>query len=83
MLRVPVSQAQPGMILAQSIHHPVRPEIVLLRQNAELDRHAIPRLSELGVHEVWIRYPGLETLMKFVNPEMISTYRAIIGKLGL
>jgi HD-GYP domain-containing protein (c-di-GMP phosphodiesterase class II) len=71
------------MILAHAVYHPVRPEVVLLRPGAALDRHGIPRLAELGVHEVWIRYPGLETLLKFINPHMVDAYRSLIGQMGM
>jgi hypothetical protein len=71
------------MILAHPVFHPIRPEIVLLRPGAELDRFGIPRLKELGVHEVWIRYPGMEKLIEFVNPKIVDAYRGLINQMGL
>lgn len=71
------------MVLAHAVYHPLRPEVALLRPGAVLDRHGIPRLAELGVHEVWIRYPGLETLLTFINPHMVDAYRHLISQMGL
>lgn len=82
VLRVSVQQTKPGMVLAHSVYHPIRPDITLLKPGAVLDRFAIPRLLELGVHEIWIRYPGLEPLMKFANPRVLDAYRGLLVKVG-
>jgi len=71
------------MILAQPVYHPVRPDITLLKPGAELDLFGIPRLLELGVHEIWIRYPGLDDLIKFANPRILNAYRGLISTIGL
>lgn len=82
VLRLSVQQAKPGMVLAHAVYHPIRPDITLLKPGAALDRFAIPRLLELGVHEIWIRYPGLEPLMKFANPRVLDAYRGILVQVG-
>lgn len=83
MLRLSLNQARPGMELAVEVAHPQRPEIVLLRAGCALDGHCIPRLRELGVHDVWIRYPGLEDLVRFVNPVVLASCRELTARLGL
>ncbi len=70
------------MILAESVHHPAAPQTVLLRSGVTLDQHAIPKLRELGVHELWIHYPGLEDLVRFVDPRVLSSYRDIAHHIG-
>lgn len=82
MLRLSVLHAHPGMVLAMPVTHPTRKGAVLLRAGAELDEHCIPRLAELGVREVWIRYPGLEDLVRFVDPRIIESYEALTSSAG-
>lgn len=83
MLRVSVNQAQPGMVLALPVAHPHRPEAILLRTNAELDSFCIPRLRELGVREVWVRYPGMEDMCRYVSPALQLAYQEMMRTLGL
>jgi HD-GYP domain-containing protein (c-di-GMP phosphodiesterase class II) len=79
VLRVSIQQAQKGMVLARSVPHPHRPETVLLRPGATLNDHAIDRLLELGVHEVWVRYPGLEHLVRFSDPRILAAQRGVVA----
>jgi HD-GYP domain-containing protein (c-di-GMP phosphodiesterase class II) len=72
-----------GMVLAMPIHHPRHPEVVLLKTGAPLDSHSIPRLHELSVQEVWIAYPGLEDLVRFVDPQVLSSYRDLTTTIGV
>jgi HD-GYP domain-containing protein (c-di-GMP phosphodiesterase class II) len=83
MLRLSLNQARPGMELALEVSHPHRPEITLLKTGAKLDQHSIPRLRELGVHEVWIKYPGLEDLVRFVNPVVLASCRELTSQVAL
>jgi len=71
MLRVPISEAQPGMRLAMPILHP-RSELVLLTHGFELDSAHIDRLRDLHVGEVWIDYPGTELIGRFVSPVIVE-----------
>lgn len=79
VLRVSIQQARKGMVLARTVPHPHRPETVLLRPGASLDDHAIDRLLELGVHEVWVRYPGLEHIVRFSDPRLLSAQRGVVA----
>ena len=65
-----------------AIHHPGHPDVVLLRQGALLDAYSIPHLMQLGIHEVWIRYPGLEHLVRFVDPQLMANYRTLTTRIG-
>jgi HD-GYP domain-containing protein (c-di-GMP phosphodiesterase class II) len=82
VLRIRLQHARPGMELALPVHHPRSTDMVLLRAGVALDSLSIPHLMELGVADVYIRYPGLERLMRFVDPEMLSQQRSLVRTLG-
>ncbi|MCC5824357.1 MAG: HD domain-containing protein [Phycisphaerales bacterium] len=72
MLRVPISQAEPGMTLALPVYHPQNLSTVLLKANAEIERRTIDRLREMAVPEIWIRYPRLDMVSKFISPAVMA-----------
>lgn len=72
MLRVPITFARPGMTLAMPVRHPQRADHVLLQAGYTLDELAVARLGELQIHELWIRYPGLDFIGKYVNPAVVE-----------
>ncbi len=82
MLRLPISQARPGMKLALAVTHPTNPSVTLLREGAALTQGAIPRLSEMGVRELWIHFPSLAHLVEHVNPQVIEAARQVTAKIG-
>lgn len=72
------------MRLALPVEHPDQPGHVLLRPGFELDAPALVRLSELRVATLWIRYPGLDELMKYVSPavhEQLQGMTRVVGSL--
>ncbi|MFG0247225.1 MAG: HD-GYP domain-containing protein [Phycisphaerales bacterium JB052] len=73
MLRVPIAFAKPGMELSLPVHHPRVSGRLLLRPGAKLERSTIERLSELHIPEVWIKYPNMEMISKFVSPKIQSS----------
>jgi HD-GYP domain-containing protein (c-di-GMP phosphodiesterase class II) len=77
MLRVPVDQIQPGMVLARPIPAPSDPRRNFLPRDSELTADAILRLRELGVQEVWVRYRNLEFLESFVDEELGQVQRDV------
>lgn len=80
MLRVQMSQAKPGMELAQPVFHPRSPgETVLLRAHAVLTQNTVDRLEEMGVPELWIHYPGMEMVSEFVSPKIMASRAEIAG----
>lgn len=82
MLRVSVHHAREGMVIASPVLHPRRPEIVLLRPGATLDAHTIAKLSELGVHEAWIRYPRLSHLADYLPPSVVHACSTLTGQVS-
>ncbi|MAO24891.1 MAG: hypothetical protein CMJ35_15015 [Phycisphaerae bacterium] len=73
MLRVPIAFAKPGMELSLPVHHPRVAGRLLLRPSAKLERSTIERLCELHIPEVWIKYPNMEMISKFVSPKIQSS----------
>lgn len=82
MLRVPISQAEPGMTLALPVYHPHNLTTVLLKANAEVERRTIDRLREICVPEIWIRYPRLETISRFVSPGVMAARAGMAGEVS-
>lgn len=82
MLRIRLEHAKPGMVLAMPVYHPENRRTALLRAGVELDAHCIPRLAEMKVEDLWIHYPGLEHLVRYVDPLLQKQYRRLIDQLG-
>lgn len=79
MLRVPISLATPGMTLAAPMRHPRRADHVLLHAGYTLDEFALARLQEMGVHELWIRYPGLDFIGKYISPAVLEGQARLVS----
>ena len=77
MLRVPIIQARPGMTLAQPVFHPDRPDRVLLRTGYALDETSIDRLREMRLPEVWVRYPDLQFIGRWISPRVMRARGAV------
>lgn len=82
MLRVSLINARPGMVLGMPVYHPTLPGHVLLRPGFELDRAALDRLVELRVPQVWIRYPALDSVVKFTNPDIVHEQANVTALMG-
>ena len=67
MLRVPVNKLQPGMILARPIVSPQDPKRYLVQRDREVPADLIPRLKDLGILDVWVRYQDLEFLEEMID----------------
>jgi HD-GYP domain-containing protein (c-di-GMP phosphodiesterase class II) len=67
MLRVPVQNIEPGMILARPIPLPQDPRRYLLQRDREVPMDLVPRLKELGIYEVWVRCRDLEFLEDMIE----------------
>lgn len=81
MLRVPIEQAQPGMILAQPVVSPDKLEHVLLKTTYKLDAEAIARLRQLKVRTIWVKYPQLDVLDELLDPALLEGKQALYGAL--
>ena len=74
MLRVQMSQAKPGMVLAQPVFHPrSTAETILLRADVTLGEPMITRLTDMKIPEVWIKYPGMELVSDFISPKIMQS----------
>jgi hypothetical protein len=82
MLRVQMSHARPGMVLALPVYQPRRPDTVLLAPGITLDQMLITRLRENSLREVWIRYPGMEFLGEFISPEIFEAHARLTANLS-
>lgn len=72
MLRVPIHEAAPGMRLAMPVYHPRRGGPVLLKAGVTLDPKLIARMREIELREIWIHYPGMSFLGRFVSPAILQ-----------
>lgn len=72
MLRVSIHEAAEGMRLAMPVYHPRRGGPVLLKSGVTLDRKLIDRLREIELREIWIHYPGMSFLGRFVSPAILQ-----------
>ncbi len=82
MLRVTALQSRPGMVLAMPVLHPSAPDRVLLKPGFVLDEHTVGSLREHRVDAVWVRYPGLEFVERFVCPEVYAARGALQHAMG-
>lgn len=78
MLRVPIAHARAGMVLALPVYHPRRGDTVLLKEGRPLDARSVWRLGELGVREIWIRYPGFEIIEEYLPRETLEAQATIV-----
>jgi HD-GYP domain-containing protein (c-di-GMP phosphodiesterase class II) len=77
MLRVPVQQIEPGMILARPIPLPRDSRRFLLQRDLEIPMDLKPRLLQLGIREVWIRYRDLEFLEDIIDEDLGEQQREV------
>ena len=81
MLRIDLTRAEPGMSLALPVRDPTRADRVLLKVGFELDRLMLERLREMGVRSVWIQYPSLESLGKYVDEAILASQGALVREI--
>jgi hypothetical protein len=62
MIRLPISQLQPGMVCAAPVRHAGSDSQVLLKENYPLKPETISKLAGLGIGTVWIRHPKFDFL---------------------
>lgn len=82
MLRVRMADAQAGMELAMPVVHPESTGTLLLKPGHQLNEHTLRGLRELRVREVWIRYPALESLRRFVSEEVAAGCRELARRIA-
>ena len=67
------------MILARPIHVPSDPRRYLLKRDVAIPMEAVPKLAELGIFEVWIRYRELEFLEDIFDEGLENQQRELYG----
>jgi hypothetical protein len=80
LLIVPLDEATPGMTLAMTVTHPEHPEQDLLRRGFVLDQAVIQRMGTLGIGCLFVDYPGLDDLDKFLAPNLSPERQALYSK---
>ena len=78
MLRVPITEAKPGMCLAMPVFSPLLPHQQLLKIGYEIEQPALDRLKELGVRRLWVRYPQLDFLLKRIDPQIMAAQGEVV-----
>lgn len=66
MLILPIHEAKAGAKLAMSVMHPKQREQELLKAGFVLEDAVIARLKSLEVHQIFVDFPGLDDLDKYV-----------------
>jgi len=77
MLRVHVDNIEPGMVLARPILQPQAPRRFLLQRDQVVPMELLPRLRQLGVQEVWVRFRPLEFLEDLIDEEFCERQRDV------
>lgn len=77
-----MANARPGMVLALPVHHPLKPGHLLLKPGAELDPASLDKLRQLRVTTLWIRYPALDYLARYLSPTISAAQARLAGALA-
>jgi HD-GYP domain-containing protein (c-di-GMP phosphodiesterase class II) len=67
MLRVSIDKLEPGMVLARPIPCPSDSRRFLVQRDRAVSPDLIPRLKQLGILDVWVRYRDLEFLEDVID----------------
>lgn len=82
MLRVDLHRARAGMKLALPVQNPKQPTRVLLKVGYELQDETIDKLKEHRIRSIWVRYPSLQFLEKFISQETVETQGGVITQIA-
>ena len=70
------------MVVALPVHHPQKAGHLLLKPGAVLDPAALERLREFRVATLWIRYPALDYLARYLSPQISAAQARLAGALS-
>lgn len=70
------------MALALPVYDPQAPDRVLLKSGYELTQGSIDKLIELGMRSVWVRYPSLQFVEKFVDPQVLIAQGRLVQQIS-
>lgn len=82
MLRITTAEARPGMTLALPIFHPQHPGLVLLKPGATLDVAILNSLEEVGIRRLFVSYPPLGYLLRYVNVGIMTEHAKVTQRLS-
>jgi len=82
LLCVSIDAAEEGMKLALPVYHPQQPDHVLLQPGFQLSKRVVQRIEGFGVKQVWVQYPALDRVDKFVNTETMRRRGELAMKVG-
>lgn len=78
MLRIELERARPGMTLALPVYDPQAPSRILLKTGFELQEAAVRRLADMGIRSLWVRYPSLQFVEKFVDAKLLAAHGKLV-----
>ncbi|MEM9415872.1 MAG: HD domain-containing phosphohydrolase [Planctomycetota bacterium] len=81
MLRVDLRKARPGMSLALPVMNPRLPGHVLLKTGYALTPDVIEKLEDLSVRTVWVAYPSLSFLEKYIDRDAIEKQGHVVSQI--
>ncbi|MEM7627444.1 MAG: HD domain-containing phosphohydrolase [Planctomycetota bacterium] len=82
MLRVDLMQAKPGMKLALPVQNPKAVSRNLLKAGYELTDEAIERVGEMGVRSLWVAYPSLSAVEKYLSMDAMKVQQDVVTKIA-
>ena len=82
MLRIDLTQAEPGMKLALPVQNPKAVMRNLLKVGYPLTEEAIQRVGEMGVRSVWVAYPSLSEVEKYMTLEGLKVQQDVVAKIA-
>ncbi|MEM6854282.1 MAG: HD domain-containing phosphohydrolase [Planctomycetota bacterium] len=82
MLRVDLMQAKPGMKLALPVNNPKAVTRTLLKAGYELTEEAIKRVDEMGVRSMWVAYPSLAAVEKYLSMDALKVQQDVVTKIA-
>ncbi|MEM1356162.1 MAG: HD domain-containing phosphohydrolase [Planctomycetota bacterium] len=81
MLRVDLRTARPGMSLALPVMNPKLPGHELLRVGYTLTPSVIEKLDDMRVRSVWVDYPALSFLDKFIDRDAVEKQSHVVTQI--
>ncbi|MFW5858234.1 MAG: HD-GYP domain-containing protein, partial [Planctomycetota bacterium] len=81
MIRVAITDAQPGDTLARSVLNPARPEQALLKRGVKLNGRIIAALKRFGIRSLWLQGDGMGYLEELIREERFDAGRRALGEL--
>ena len=79
MLRIDIHEAREGMALALPVQNPLVPSRTLLKPGFKLSDSIIHKLTDSGVKNIWVRYPALDFLDKYIDNEKLQAQQSVVS----